>query len=144
LGVITTIRCFTGNVFLQLADKRAGRASALPLLAAEPEISVKMLLTDGRGGVSLVLPLPILPVLLSRIPTECTVLTRYTALVEIIGYGLLADGCFRTELYRLLARGGIELLGFSASDTVLTLAVEEDSCSACMKILRENFAADIE
>ncbi|MBE6570133.1 MAG: hypothetical protein E7658_07970 [Ruminococcaceae bacterium] len=143
MGIIVTIEYAAGNVMLQLSGKTEA-AKWLPLLPAENGITEKMLLADGKGGVSLVVSEKELTGLLTVLPGDMRPDMQSVGLVEITGYGLRKDTAILTSVYDVFGKAGIDVLALSASDTGLTIAVPEDEGEHSLRILEERFGGCIE
>ena len=116
MGIIVTIEYAAGNVMLQLSGKTEA-AKWLPLLPAENGITEKMLLADGKGGVSLVVSETELTGLLTVLPGDMQPDMQSVGLVEITGAGAglrhMGQGIYRAEA---AAEGG---KGFFSAQVII-------------------------
>lgn len=143
MGIIVTIEYTEGNVFLQLSGKTEA-VKWLPLLLVERKIAERMLLADGKGGMSLVISEEQLPGLLEAIPGDCQPEMQKVGLVEITGYSLRSDAAALTAICETLEESGISVIALSASDTDLTVAVPDNRGTECLRILENRFNSSIE
>ena len=143
MGIIVTVKCEEGNVFLQLSGK-TNAAVWLPSVLVKKEILPKMLLADMNGSVSVVIPGSELPVLIDAMPENAVPEMQKVGLVEINGYGLQTDVRTMAALFAVFEQAEISVAAVSVSDTDLTVVVPENRGKDCLEILQNHFGDRIE